>query len=207
MSLGDCTIEFEELLYCLEKYEIKLPPVVLAYQYLNSANLTEVQSTIVRTTISDYTYDNMAKQVKAVFSDSKQEQSGKKVKVKVEDESYELEETFYSNMRSNERDHFRGKVQVRGSYRRKYKGNGRKRGERQKNLIDRNTGEILRCNICKDIFYFVRDCPDYVSGFPKKKNEIKLQYYLEEVFHTLSEETANMAVLDSGCTKTVCGGK
>ena len=44
-----------------------------------------------------------------------------------------------------------------------------------------------------------------MSGFPKKKNEIKLQYYTEEVFHTLSEETANMAVLDSGCTKTVCG--
>ena len=86
----------------------------------------------------------MAKQVKAVFSESKQEQSGKKVKVKVEDESYELEETFYSNMRSNERDNFRGKGQLRGSYRGIYKDNGRKRGERQKKPIDKNTGEILR---------------------------------------------------------------
>ena len=74
MSLADCTIEFEELLYCLEKYEIKLPPVALTYRYLNSANLTEVQRTTVRTTISDYTYDNMVKQVKAVYSASKQEQ-------------------------------------------------------------------------------------------------------------------------------------
>ena len=65
----------------------------------------------------------------------------------------------------------------------------------------------MRYNICESIFHFVRDCPDYVSGFPKKKNEIKLQYYTEEVFHTLSEETANMAVLDSGWTKTVCGEK
>ena len=32
-----------------------------------------------------------------------------------------------------------------------------------------------------------------------------MQYYTEEVFHTLIEETANMAVRDSGCTKTVCG--
>ena len=132
MSLADYTIEFEELLYCLEKYEINLPPVVLVYRYLNSANLTEVQSTIVRITISDYTYDNMAKQFKTVFSESKQEQSEEKIKVKVEDESYELEETFYSNMRSNERDNFRGKGQVRGSYRDKYK-DGRKRGERQTN--------------------------------------------------------------------------
>ena len=109
MSSADYTIEFEELFYCLEKYKIKLPPVVLAYQYLNSANLAEVQSTIGRTIISDYSYDNMIKQVKAVFSESKQEQSEEKIKVKVEDESYELEETYYSNMRSNERDNFRGK--------------------------------------------------------------------------------------------------
>ena len=83
MSLADYTIESEELLYSLEKYEIKLPPVVLAYQYLNSANLTEVQSTTVRTTISDYTYDNMVKQVKAVYNESTQEQSEEKIKVKV----------------------------------------------------------------------------------------------------------------------------
>ena len=30
---------------------------------------------------------------------------------------------------------------------------------------------------------------------------------MEEVFHTLSEETANVTILDSGCTKTVCRGK
>ena len=93
MSLADYTIEFEEILYCLEKYEIKL----------NSANLREVQSTIVRTTISDHTYDNMGKQDKAVYSESKQEQSEEKIKIKVEDESYELQETFSSIMRSNER--------------------------------------------------------------------------------------------------------
>ena len=133
MPLADYTIEFEKLLYCLEKYETKLPPIVVAYQYLNSANLTEAQSTNVRTAISDYTHENMVKQTKAVFSESKQEQSEEKIKVKVEDESYDLEETIYSNMRSNERDNFKGKGQVTGSYRGKYKDNVRNRGERQKN--------------------------------------------------------------------------
>ena len=33
---------------------------------------------------------------------------------------------------------------------------------------------ILRCNICGNIFNFVRGCPDYVSGFRKRRNEIKL---------------------------------
>ena len=105
-------------------------------------------------------------------------------------------------MRSNERDNFRGKGQVRRSYRGKYKDNGRKRDGRQMNPIDTNTGEIFRCNICKNIFHF---CPDLESGFPKKKNEIKLQYYKEEIFHTFKDETATMAVLDSGFTKTACG--
>ena len=110
------------------------------------------------------------------------------------------------NLRSNERDNFRGKGQVREVH---VEVNIRIMWEKgvkgKKKPINRNTGEILRCNICESIFHFVRDCPDYVSGFPKKKNEIKLQYYMEEVFHTLSQETANMAVLDSECTKTIYG--
>ena len=65
----------------------------------------------------------MVKQVKAVYNESKQVQPENKIKVEVEDESYELEETFNSNMKSNERDKFRGKGQVSGSYRGKYEDN------------------------------------------------------------------------------------
>ena len=110
----------------------------------------------------------MVTQVKAVFSESKQEQSDEKIKVKVEGESYELEETFYSKMRSNERDHFRGKVrwEVRIEVNKKIMG---EKGVKGKKPIGRNTGEILRCNICESIFHFARDCPDYVSGFPERK--------------------------------------
>ena len=45
----------------------------------------------------------MVKQVKAVYSESKQKQSEEKRKVKVVDEGHELEETFYSNMANNEK--------------------------------------------------------------------------------------------------------
>ena len=63
-------------------------------------------------------------------------------------------------MRNNEKGNVRGKDQMRGSYRSKYKNNERKRGESQKTLVARNTGEILRCTICESIFLFVRECPD-----------------------------------------------
>ena len=59
----------------------------------------------------------MVKEVKAVYSESKQKQSEEKIKVKVEDEGHELEETFYSNMTNNENII----LEVRGSYRGKYK--------------------------------------------------------------------------------------
>ena len=45
----------------------------------------------------------MVKQVKAVYSESKQKQSQGKIKVKVVDEGHELEETFFSNMTNNEK--------------------------------------------------------------------------------------------------------
>ena len=38
----------------------------------------------------------MVKQVKAVYRESKQEQTEEKIKIKVEDRGYEFEETFYS---------------------------------------------------------------------------------------------------------------
>ena len=59
-------------------------------------------------------------------------------------------------MRNNKIDNIRGKGQVRGSHRGEFKDNERKSGERQKNPIDSNTEEILRCNICGSIFHIIR---------------------------------------------------
>ena len=52
----------------------------------------------------------------------------------------------------------------------------REKSVKGKKTIDRKKEKILKGNISECIFHFVRDCPDYVSGFPKKKNELKLQY-------------------------------
>ena len=158
MSLEDYTIEFAELVYCLEKYEIKLPQVVLAYHYLNSANLTETQSTIVKSTIPEYTYERMVDQVKPVFNDSRRDQEEQAIKVKVEEET-EVNETYYTEYKRKERENWRGRGQMRGSLRSRYRENERSRGEKKKDPLDKN-GEQLRCNICESIYHFVRDCPD-----------------------------------------------
>ena len=58
--------------------------------------------------------------------------------------------------------------------------------------------EILRCNICESIFHFVRDCPDYMSEFPKKKNEIKLQYYKLVTWQSLTQDVPRLFVVKNG---------
>ena len=79
--------------------------------------------------------------------------------------------------------------------------------QRQRNPPDVN-GYTSRCIICKSIFHWAKDCPDRnkeeVSGDKHKVilfNEEIENCYIE----TFLGETINKAILDSGCTETVCG--
>ncbi|XP_057299172.1 uncharacterized protein LOC130629827 [Hydractinia symbiolongicarpus] len=65
-------------------------------------------------------------------------------------------------------------------------------------------GEISRCNICGSVFYWQRDCPDSYENRKKKKEEVNVTLYTE-VMDVFMGETLSAAVLDSGCSKTVCG--
>ena len=76
---------------------------------------------------------------------------------------------------------------------------------RKTNPLDAN-GEISCCHTCGSIFRWSYACPDcYESRDPvKEKGGVQIQL-LEETMETLTGKTLNMAVLDSGCTKTACG--
>ena len=77
---------------------------------------------------------------------------------------------------------------------------------RKTNPLDTN-GEISCCHTCGSIFHWSYACPDsYESRDPVKENDGGVQIQLlEETMETLIGEALSMAVLDSGCTKTVCG--
>ena len=71
------------------------------------------------------------------------------------------------------------------------------------NPIDTNTGRPYQCGNCKSIFHFSRDCPD-------KDNSCFIQLFTSEdiqkvYMQAFVGETLNSVVLDSACTKTVCG--
>ena len=61
-----------------------LPEAVLAYKFLNNANITEQHKQLVRATLSELRYDKMKEQIKKAFSDPISEVVGDESSIKVE---------------------------------------------------------------------------------------------------------------------------
>ena len=72
------------------------------------------------------------------------------------------------------------------------------------NPLDKN-GEISKCNVCGSIYHWTKQYPDSYENKTKPKGESQITL-LEECMDTLIGETLSMAVIDSGCTKTVWPG-
>ena len=74
---------------------------------------------------------------------------------------------------------------------------------RKTNSLDKNC-EISKCNVCGLIYHWTKQCPDSYENKTKPQYESQITL-LGECMDTLIGETLSMAVIDSGCTKTVCG--
>ena len=73
----------------------------------------------------------------------------------------------------------------------------------EKNPVNKD-GEITRCNVCGSIYHWINSCPDsyeYQQN-PKHDQEVQIAFY-EDGVNTLMGESLSMAVLESGCTKTL----
>ena len=64
-------------------------------------------------------------------------------------------------------------------------------------------GEITKCNVCGSIHHWMKSCPDSYKNQIKIKDEPNITL-IGECMDKLIGETISMAVLDSGCIKTVC---
>ena len=67
-------------------------------------------------------------------------------------------------------------------------------------------GKSLQCHACKSIMHFRNECPD--KGFlPKSTEQVHVQLYSSEqcFLEQVVSESLNCALLDSGCSSTVCG--
>ena len=82
---------------------------------------------------------------------------------------------------------------------------------RRLNPLDRD-GNVSKYSICESKFHWVRDCPDaYESQNFNAERSTETISLFQSPNHDVDQmrvfvgETLSCAVLDSGCTQTVCG--
>ena len=232
VDMNDFINEWERRYGKIKEKAMELPDGVLAYRLLKSANIESIKQTMVRTSIAKLSLDEVKKQLKAVHDNTVQSSSpATDVAIKLEnaylcddghmnkDEEYNTTLYAYS---SRGRGRFQGKdyrgynTANRAGYNNRGRGiaRGKTNDKMNKNSDGGNkkshklnpadaAGNPRQCVICKSIMHFVKDCPhndDEEEEITLFSNGVQDQY-----MSTFLSETFNSAILDSGCSKTVCG--
>ena len=224
-SLKDYLSEFEHAYHGVTKQGLQLDDSVLAFMLLASCDLEEREKQLVMSATPEVTYKNMKATLNRIFSKGTGMISGQfipSVQVKSEplfvkreeheDSVGESEEALY--VRSTTR---RGTRGGRGqhSYSRGRGQRGRRpQGRRQKNPIG-NDGRVSRCAICESVYHWAKSCPESYEnrgGYDFEQDEpvnLFIGYVDEKHSHDkldkLVSESKNCAVIDTGCTNSVCG--
>ena len=221
MNVTEFINAFDRLDNRLKSYDMNLPEGVLAYRLLKSANLSTEQEQLAKATVTSITYKDMCGKLKSIFGTTKGT-SGLKSEpdvgiVKTEPTYYnEQEDAFYGSYRGNRGNQQysrrrssrwvnRRNVSSEGniSSTRTVSSEGNTGGARRKNPVD-SFGQVSRCSVCESVYHWMRDCPHREHRTPEFTMFTKEA--IQEVYLSkLVGETFSNALLDSGCTKTVCG--
>lgn len=224
-NVGTFISDFEHAYFKFKQYEMELPDRVRGYILLSSCNLSQNERKLVLSGIDDVTYDNMKDSLKRIFAT---ELSGRKQPV----DDIKSEQIFHSNnFEDNEEVFYANKSRGgfgrgrRGSNRGSRYASGSFRGGNNNRTFGNNCSganavkpnskvdKVQRCYACGSKFHYIKDCPD------KDKNQLNYSDGDSEVVHlslfnsnepskklqSLVAESLGFAVLDTGCSSTVCG--
>ena len=192
--------QFEQLNQKLKNFKIELPSAVLAYQLLKNANMPKATHDLTRATVPALTFEAMKKQIKILHDQC--------AKTDIP-ENTAIEgpcDTFYGRYTDKRY----------GRYGNGWNSRGRGQGRRYENYNQKKVktqnplgpdGKPLQCHACKSIMHFLNDCPD--KDRVKNQEEVHVQLFTKVVQQCFMEqivsESLNCALLDSGCSSTVCG--
>ena len=227
MDIKEYINEFESLYDKIRAHNMELPDGVLAYRVLKNANISQEHEQLARATITEFSFSNITEQLKKNFGDVATTQNSVTAAVKA-DPTFQVEnkeDAFYGNYAKSQT---RGRWKSRNPYRGAfcggcYKSNESRTSVGNKNPLD-SSENVSRCSICESIYHWKRDCPDTYENQQKDDSKINLPvvedtHFVEHIEVTLFQppdlknsemknfvgETLCCAVLDSGCTRTVCG--
>ena len=205
-NIVDFLVHFEHLYSKLKKFEVELPVGVQAFFLLKAANLSDENERLARATCGEMNYANMKKSLMNIFGDPASgagDNGAPSVKSEPVFQSGHEDVNYTSGYRN-----WRGRG--RGKGRGFIAGNGPRqdRSNSGTNPLDRD-GRIMKCYACGSVSHLSRSCPTRKSGGSDgKPQDIHITLFNAKPdghMTSLVKECLGKALLDSACTKTVCG--
>ena len=217
--------DFEHMYYKFSQENMVLPDAVMSYILLSSCNLSENHVHLVMSALNNVTYKDMKAIIMRVFgSDVKQgptSSNDSDAEIKTEQTFVSEQETaLFNNTRGYQRSNRGRGGRNSGRWRsRAHARGGHNASNRRSNPVDQY-GEISRCRICDSKFHWASNCPhsyEHADKIADKDTDETVQLSLFVGFadgdekssklDNLTQEAENSALLDTGCSKTVCGEK
>lgn len=200
--------DFDDAYTRLKNVNFIIPSPFLAFKLLKSANIGEDDKKIV---LTDVSFDE--KDLQKMFDNTKKALQKYKGCTAISNNN-EREEAIKVLMAASSGNRFRGRPTTP-----RFKGNASPRGKFKRNPLG-SDGLPLRCHTCDSMNHLYANCPDkeFVK-FSETEEDCSLFYSDEAVnkivlyceknndVQQLTKEASQCAVLDSGCTSTVCGRK
>lgn len=235
VGIVEFVAEFEHVYFNFKTEEMTLPDPVMAFMLLASCKMSESDVQLVMSAVNDVKYDTMKATLIRIFGHSISNSGSSSVMPAIATSDIKVEPVFSVENQLDEQQHafyaqgrnWRGRSSWRGpgrgaSYGRNgnstYMSPGRTNNQstgRKLNPIGRD-GQVSRCVICDSRFHWAKDCPDsYENSGAKGKDEsgsVHLSLFMgltdnsdNKKLNNLVDESRCGAVIDTGCSTTVCG--
>ena len=209
-SIVDYIIEFEHRHNLCKQHEMALPDSVLAFKLLDGAGLDKRERQLVLTAVAaDLKFQTMKSALKRIFADCGNQ--GDAVAGYSPGINFKQESAMYASQtggagRSNQYQNQR----MRSNFR-NHQQNSKVSAPKGTNPLDK-LGRRTRCAICGSVFHWVKDCEHKDKGDNVKMTndmeDCNLALFTEEDSSVVfMSEALGSAVLDTACTRTVCGRK
>ena len=206
MTMSAYIIEFEQKYNKCKKYEMALPDAMLAFKLLDNAGLSQSDRQLALTACSDLKFDTMKAALNRIFG-TKSPLLDSAAAVTVKEESAFVTERHWDKSKQ-----WRPPPRFKNSYNNTAKVS-------QPKLNPTINGRISRCRICDSKYHWVQLCPHKYHEVKLTEDQGDESYSTETVNITLFlsskpnlspqsvfvAEAFNTAVIDTACTKTVCG--
>ena len=222
VSIDDFICKFEHMYYNFKKQGMELPDTVIAFMLLESCNLEEKDKQLILSAMTEIKFDGMKAALKRVFGGKICSVINKEIKSEPVFETSSESDALYARNRYIAGYAARGRGEHRnGRYNSRQVRTGSNSGRaacpridtvNKPNPKDAN-GNFMRCLRCNSKYHFIRFCPHKEENDEQEKEEncenvqlmLFVAYTNDKRINKLVSECCGHALLDSGCSTTVCG--